>query len=91
MLARNRFPNPLPADAFVFLMSRGYNRAYLSFVCVTEGNDPTVYGYKEWYVRLCFTPRFRSYSDPLVHELKYYAEARRAHPEEFQHPLVDHG
>ncbi len=83
LLARYRFPHPLPADAFVFFMSQGYT---FSFLRVTEGDDPPVYSYRALYERLCFALRFRSHSDSLVHELERYAEAKRAHPEKYQPP-----
>lgn len=44
LLNRDEFPEPLPEDAFVFLMHQGY---IFWFFKTSEGDDPPVYGYTE--------------------------------------------
>lgn len=75
LLERNEFPEPLPKDAFVFLMHQGY---VFWFFTASEGDDPPVYSYEEGeaavpYARVPFKKLSSSFSKFLEESLEQEA------------------
>ncbi|MBH8566157.1 hypothetical protein I8748_29045 [Nostoc sp. CENA67] len=79
LIKRDEFPEPLPEDAFVFLMHQGY---MFWFLITSEGDDPPVYGYEEGaapipYTSVPFKKLSSSFSKFLVELLEQEAEVAK--------------
>ncbi|HBK96928.1 MAG TPA: SMI1/KNR4 family protein [Microcoleaceae bacterium UBA10368] len=76
LLERNEFPEPLPKDAFVFLMHQGY---VFWFFTASEGDDPPVYGYEEGGAGVPYAPViFKKLSSSLSKFLEELLEQQAA-------------
>lgn len=67
LLEENAFPQPLPHEAFVFLMHQGYS---FNFFCLDEGNDPPIYSYNEGHEQSSFPRIFPRFTDFLASEIE---------------------
>lgn len=73
LLEENTFPEPLPDDAFVFLMHQGYQ---FMFFRLSEGDDPPVYYYHESVHKTAFERRFDHFSQVLMLEAEDFVRER---------------
>ncbi len=71
LMQEDGFMEPLPEDAFVFLMHQGYQ---FNFFCTGEGNDPAVYYYLEEQTKSSITTIYPHYSDFLLAAVEYNAK-----------------
>jgi len=69
LLEENKFPQPLPNDAFVFFMHQGYQ---FSFFLVSEGDDPPIYSYCEGENQIQFTKTKEKFSDFMKQEVEIH-------------------
>lgn len=75
LLQENNFPEPLPEDAFVFLMHQGYQ---FSFFRLSEGDDPPTYSYCEGTNQTSFIRSHERFSDFLAIEVEIHAKYLKA-------------
>ena len=73
LLRENNFPEPLPDDAFVFLMHQGYQFMYFR---LSEGEDTPIYHYHESIHKTSFNMKFNHFSEFLAAEIEYHAGLR---------------
>src|SRR5260221_3627870 len=71
LLQEDAFPEPLPADAFVFLMHQGYQFAFFR---LSEGEDPPVSYYYEGAKGGLLFPVTAHFSEFLLLEIETYAK-----------------
>lgn len=75
LLQENNVLEPLPEDAFVFLMHQGYQ---FSFFRLSEGDNPPTYSYCEGTNQTSFTRTHDRFSDFLATEVERYAKYLKA-------------
>ncbi len=71
LLQEDGFPEPLPADAFVFLMHQGYQFAFFR---LSEGEDPPVSYYYEGAKGGWLFPVAAHFSEYVLMEIETYAK-----------------
>lgn len=66
LLIENNFPQPLPDDAFIFMMHQGYQ---FMFFRTLESDDPPIYYYHEAYHFESFELRFPNLDEFLIAQM----------------------
>ena len=75
LLADNKFPQPLPDDAFVFWMSQGY---VFTFLRLSQGDNSPVYRYHGTLETTTFTPINQSFAEWLQAQIQEHVDRMKS-------------
>ena len=75
LLATNKFPQPLPDDAFVFWMSQGYVFAFLR---LSQGDNSPVYRYHSTLDTTAFTQISPSFGEWLQTQIQEHVDRMKS-------------